>query len=92
MIELSNNIKTYETTYTKSKNNTMPSSLFRSVCTYKSQNKGEAIFYMHFDKVFSYMLIVGPTLHSKPSGKGTWDLTFFMSTKTGRVSPEVEQL
>lgn len=70
----------------------MPSSLFRSVCTYKSQNKREAIFYMHFDKVFSYMLIVGPTLHSKPNGKGTRDLTFFMATKTGGVSPEVEQL
>lgn len=70
----------------------MPSSLFRNSCTYKSQNEGEANYYMHFDKVFSYILIVGPTLHSKPSGKGTWDLTFFMATKTGRVSPEVEQL
>lgn len=33
-----------------------------------------------------------PTLHSKTTGKNTWDLTFFMAIKTDRVLPEVAQL
>lgn len=62
-------LKTLELTHTKSQNKEkVPVSVFRNVRTHISQKKGDAIFYMYFDKVFSYTLIVCLSLHNKPSG------------------------
>lgn len=46
----------------------VPNSVFRNVRAHRPQKKGNANFHVHFDKVFSYTLIVCPSLHNKPSG------------------------